>query len=207
MFERFLSGFSEDKTQPAPNSLDESTGYPASGMEWFWKTIAGKSFNNGLYRTHTRRDAKRWSRLTTEAYPEYAGRVHCFAYDWLGRQFCLDFDRVEAGEPLILMLEPGTGEALEIPCNFLQFHNDELVNEADAALAAGFYDAWLAQGYQAPKSCQCVGYKHPLFLGGNDELPNLELTDLEVYWEIMSQLLCKIRGMAPGTPIGKITIE
>ncbi|MBQ6554892.1 MAG: DUF1851 domain-containing protein, partial [Firmicutes bacterium] len=35
-------------------------------------------------------------------------------------------------------------------------------------------------------------YKVPLFLGGEDDIPNLELCDMEVYWGILSQLKSKI---------------
>ena len=37
----------------------------------------------------------------------------------------------------------------------------------------------------------CVGYKIPLFLGGNDEISNLEITDMEIYWGICGQLITK----------------
>lgn len=43
---------------------------------------------------------------------------------------------------MVLMLEPGTGEALEIPCTIKSFHDRELIENRDAALAA------------TPKSCQ-----------------------------------------------------
>ncbi len=37
---------------------------------------------------------------------------------------------------MVLMLEPGTGEALEIPCTIKSFHDRELIENRDAALAA-----------------------------------------------------------------------
>ncbi|HIF6190235.1 TPA: T6SS immunity protein Tdi1 domain-containing protein [Vibrio parahaemolyticus] len=105
------------------------------------------------------------------------------------------------------MFEPGTGEALEIPVNFAQFHEDELVNYTNEALAVEFFSEWLATGNEPPASSQCVGYKKPLFLGGADIVANLELIDLEVYWGISGQLLEKVRGLPPGTPISNITIK
>ncbi len=39
---------------------------------------------------------------------------------------------------------------------------------------------------------KCAGYKIPLFIGGNDTVDNLELSDIYVYWEICSQLKNKI---------------
>ena len=36
---------------------------------------------------------------------------------------------------------------------------------------------------------RCAGYVIPLFLGGNDDITNLEDSDMEVYWNIMMQIL------------------
>ena len=40
------------------------------------------------------------------------------------------------------MLEPGTGEVLEIPATVRLFHDTEMVDFADAALSASFYAEW-----------------------------------------------------------------
>jgi hypothetical protein len=40
------------------------------------------------------------------------------------------------------MLEPGTGEVLEIPTTFMAFHEEELVDYQDAALAVEFFNQW-----------------------------------------------------------------
>ncbi|CAE6797130.1 hypothetical protein R75461_05007 [Paraburkholderia nemoris] len=48
---------------------------------------------------------------------------------------------------------------------------------------------------------QCVGYKRPLFLGGADELHNLELTDLDVYWTLSSQMIAQLSGVPTGTSV------
>jgi hypothetical protein len=118
--------------------------------------------------------------------------------------FALDYDRKNKGEFLLLMLEPGTGQALELPVSFLEFHNKELIEYREAALAADFYDDWRQSGGFPPKFEQCVGYNKPLFLGGSDSVQNLELVDLDVYWTITAQLLSNIRNLTHGTPIGEI---
>lgn len=99
------------------------------------------------------------------------------------------------------MFEPGTGEALEIPCNIGTFHDEELIQYADAALASEFHERWLVSGGGAPKHEQCVGYKKPLFLGGADEIGNLHLSDIDVYWHLLSQLILKTKGLPPSAPI------
>ncbi len=95
------------------------------------------------------------------------------------------------------MFEPGTGEALEIPANIKTFHDVELKENPDAALASSVYAEWRETGGGEPAYDQCVGYKIPLFLNGKDEFENLELSDLEVYWHIMGQLVAKAKGLPP----------
>ncbi|MCK7612651.1 T6SS immunity protein Tdi1 domain-containing protein [Roseibium sediminicola] len=206
MFQNFFLHFNQDKPQVKLEAALPVTLPNAAGLQVFLQRCAGQSFNNGLYRVHDIQKTGNLTGLTSEAFPEFSDRIFCFASDWLGRQFALDSGRIEAGEPLILMLEPGTGEVLELPFTFLGFHSDCLPNEADAALAEDFHRDWIAAGYAAPKQSQCVGYKRPLFLGGTDDQTNLEVTDLEVYWEISAQLLRRLRGLPPGTPIGNVTI-
>jgi type VI secretion system (T6SS) immunity protein Tdi1 len=122
--------------------------------------------------------------LVAEVFPEFVGSARPFAYDWLGRQFAHDRDRVVEGEALVLLLEPGTGAALEIPMSFARFHEEELVNDAEATLAQSFFEEWSASaGARLPVGRnECVGYRIPLFLGGTDTIDNLEMVDIDVYW-------------------------
>jgi hypothetical protein len=60
--------------------------------------------------------------MISDAFSDYAQRACPFGYDWLGRQFALDSSRVENGESLVLLMEPGTAEVLEIPLSFAAFH-------------------------------------------------------------------------------------
>ncbi len=55
------------------------------------------------------------------------GATGCTTRSRSRRQFALD----PAGQ--VLLFEPGTAEVLEIPCGFERFHDEELVDEADAA--------------------------------------------------------------------------
>ena len=128
--------------------------------------------------------------LVGEVFSEFAGRIQCFGHDWLGRVFAEDSAR--GGE--VLLLEPGTGEALEIPVDREDFLTFELVQQADAAAAYSFYRQWRDAGNPAPETGQCVGYRKPLFLGGADSVENLELSDLSVYWSVAAQLIAQLRG-------------
>ena len=169
--------------------------------------FGGSSFNLGAYRVLKGHQIRKWNGTTADAFPQFRERVTCFGYDWLGRFFALDSHRHERDRRAVIMLEPGTGEALEIPANLQSFHDEELINYADAALAIEFHGQWLASGGQAPGLGQCVGYKVPLFLGGKDDISNVELTDLDVYWTICGQLLRKVRSLPAGTRVARITMD
>lgn len=197
MFDNFLAEYK-------PNRVVSSN--PTDSIQ-FLEAFGGLSFNGGVYRLHASQLRDQWTDLAREAFPDFAARIDCFASDWLGRQFSFDHDRIEQGQPLILLLEPGTGEALEIPVNFVDFHNSELVLESDAALAANGFSEWIANGNPAPHEHQCVGYKKPLFLGGDDGPDNLSIQNMDVYWTVFGQLLAKTRNLPEGTSVGNIRLS
>jgi hypothetical protein len=178
----------------------------APGIVEFLSHYGGLSFEGGLYRIHAVTDMAKWTAMVSAVFPGFKDRIFCFSYDWLGRHFALDFKRIENTRCLILMLEPGSGEVLEIPADFHSFHNQELIDYRNEALASEFYESWLSIDGKKPTLTECVGYRVPLFLGGKDEMDNLEITDMEVYWSITGQLLAKTRQLPDGAKIGQIRI-
>ncbi|TMJ17221.1 MAG: DUF1851 domain-containing protein [Alphaproteobacteria bacterium] len=161
----------------------------------------------GAYRRHRPEDVASFTELAIEAFPDLAGRISCFGADWLGRQFATDKARLVGGEPQILLLDAGAGEALQVPASITEFHERELLEAPDEAIALSFYKEWIRRGGDAPAYDQCVGYKQPLFLGGTDDVSNLEVSDFEVYWSICAQLLDQTRHLPPGTRIGRVSIS
>ncbi len=207
MFRRFTGAFKvtgqpvKSGTKPdAPSVLDSKE------YRWLMAEFGGATFEHGLYRLRAANEIRHWNAIVGEAFPEFAARISCFGYDWLGRHFALDFGRMKGRQPLVAMLEPGTGEVLEIPADFVQFHNAELVDFTDAVLARDFFLAWRRTAANVElHSDQCVGYKIPLFLGGSDTVDNLEVIDAEVYWVITGQLRRGTRWLPPGTTIRAVT--
>lgn len=206
MFKTFEVAFQPDpgtcNTKPVASSdmtLDDE-------LRTLFSQYGGTSFNHGLYRIFSVDDVSYWNGMVLSAFPSFSGRVTCFAIDWLGRVFATDTGRLEGRHPGIVMFEPGTAEVLEIPCNVANFHDNELIQFGEEALAASFYQQWIDGGGIAPSVRQCIGYKKPLYLGGADSVDNLEVSDLDVYWTLSSQLIQKTRGLSPGTVIGSITL-
>lgn len=179
----------------------------APGISDFCRLYAGRTFNQGVYRIHAVSEMPHYTKSVVEMFSQFAGRVHVFAADWLGRQIAVDLKPRTEGRHELLMLDPSIGEAFEIPCGFQDFHHDDLVNYQKEAIAVDYFKEWLSTGGQQPGLRECVGYRKPLFLGGKDELANLEISDLEVYWSISAQILIQIRDLPEGTPINKIDIQ
>jgi hypothetical protein len=154
--------------------------------------LAGTTFSHGLYRLYGSREIARWTTAVEEVFPAYKGRIRCFARDWLCNQFCLDASRKDGGEAQVLLFEVGTGDVFKIPATLLAFHESTLVEEADQALSAEFFSKWREENPLPLPPEVCVGYKTPLFLGGADEVDNLEPIDADVYWSIAGQLVREI---------------
>jgi len=153
--------------------------------EDFIRAYGGQSFMNGLYRIFKETDVAKWTGILREAYPEYKGTITAFGFDWLGRVFAAEKER-----NVVLLFEPGTGELLNLQVDFTEFHNGEIPESHDACLASEFFNEWFEANDRFILTYnKCVGYKVPLFLNGQDEIENLEVSDMEVYWGIMAQLM------------------
>lgn len=201
MFERFRQSFPiESRVATDPRMAAVDTGIPS--LNELLDSFGGASFQQGLYRIIRPQDVPIWNARISLAFPETKGRVTCFGYDWQGSAFAVDSQRLEQGQPGVVLFEPGTAEALEIPNNIETFHDVLVVENPDAALSANIYlEDWLAAGGAQPGYDQCIGYQRPLFLGGEDDISNQELSDLEVYWHIVGQIIAKVKGLSPGTAV------
>jgi hypothetical protein len=205
-FGRFESRFLSD-AEPTTSTLSAEVGIVQQDLRTFWNRYAERSFNQGLYRIFGPKQITPSRELIDLAFPDYKTRAICFSYDWLGRLFAIDLARSVEQRHGIIMLEPGTSQVLEIAANLESFHNDELISYTNEALASEFYQAWRTAGGVAPAHEECIGYKKPLFLGGKDDIQNLELIDLDVYWHISAQIIKQTRGIPSGTQIRHSEIE
>jgi hypothetical protein len=189
-------------------------GQPVTGYSEFLRLAVHSSFEGGLIRfllpgQSSLPSLSSWNSAAGWAshWSRYKKRLIVFAYDWLGRQIAFDHKRTISDELLIAILEPGTGELLEVPTTFKEFMAEELVEYHEAALASSFYQKWRARGGSIPEPGQCIGYKIPLFLGGPDTLNNLELIDMEVYVTICGALFEQTLSLRPGQKISDVSIS
>jgi hypothetical protein len=179
------------------------------GYAELMERFPGATFDSGRYRLHDAAFGELCDRLVEHAFPKFAGRVHCFADDWMGRQLALDLQRIADGEPQILLFDAGSDLALEVPHSFSAFHELVLPTQGDTMLEGEMFSAWSNMHPDAVplQPNECVGYVVEPFLGGAYELANLSLIDLEVSWELVGQLLRQTRGVPPGTRINIAGLE
>lgn len=210
MFERFLKAFpltsypKKEVKKPLvlPNSLKQSTG----AVEFF-SNFEGSTFSNGLYRVHSIVGIEKWTRIVEDSFPTFKNIIKCFGYDWNGRQFALDFSRVLNNEPVVLMFDIAIGKVFKIPASFHEFHNCELVDYPNDIFELDLFNEWSFLTKSKIFYHQCVGYKLPLFLNSENDIENLEITDMEVYWHLFGTLLKQFRKLPPGFKISTIKIR
>jgi len=167
-------------------TIDAAAKKNKDSLSEFRNEFQGMEFGEGIYRAFKIEDIPKWKGIIAEGYHEFEGKFEPFGFDWLGRCFAVDLRRKTKGQ--ILMFEIGTAEVLQIPCDIITFHNNEIPVNGEACLAETLFTQWSESAGQKIGYSQCVGYKVPLFLNGEDDIENLELSDMEVYWSILSQI-------------------
>ncbi len=206
-FSRFLDNFSEDQQCENGQIADEILERVDSDFTKTIELLGGRSFSEGLYRVIPGHNIAASLANLLVAFPEYEGRIVPFAYDWLGRYFAIDEKRHQDGKPMVLLLEVGVGEAMQIPVPIVEFHNEEIVDYRADALASNFFDEWKSTNAQPIQPDACVGYKVPLFLGGSDTVDNLEIISLDIYVTLCGQLRHHAATLRDGQSLGDIEIR
>jgi len=201
MYENFLSHHA------ITSEVDGGYGEVADirGMGDFLRQFGGCTFDRGFYRVNTRTVVDQAGYWCADLLPGMTGKLFCFAFDWLGRALAIDLREGNAEQ--VVLVDPGGGDMLESGMSLSEFHETAMVQEDP--LARPFYEEWRSTvpdvGDIAPQDC--AGYRVPLFLGGQDEVDNIELVPLGVYWSISAQLYRGVRKLKPGTTIRQIHIS
>lgn len=153
----------------------------------FIKQFGGEQLGGGLFVVFKEGDLEKWTQIISNTFEDFKGYFKVFGYDWLGRCFAIDLR--EDTKENIIMFEIGTNDVLEIPFEFREFLEKEIPLYTDACFAEKFFKEWSEFSKIKLQYGRCAGYKIPLFLGGADEKENLEDSDMEVYWEIITQVI------------------
>jgi len=157
----------------------------------------GAIFDNGLFKIHNKGSFYIWTKLAFEYFKKFQGNSYCFAFDWLGRQYAVNYFN---NKTMILILDPATAEAFEVDKNIESFLNEDLAENKDFLFdVEKFYH--LQKLVSQFRFEECFGFKQFLFLGGEDVVENYEITNMEVYWELNHQIYLKTRNLPPGTKV------
>lgn len=192
MFRRFLDGYRPDRPIELRNA-DEAGG---SALAVLLSNLGGRSYNEGLYRIHDEASSVRWTSIVQAAFPNRDPNFHSFGFDWSGRQYCLDVH-----SNFVVQFDPETGESYATQQTLLDFHNNELADDPIGAVAADEFEAWALLQSSPLTFAECVGYRIPLVLGGEDCLENRERCDMEVYWSFCAQISKQLSDVASGTSV------
>jgi hypothetical protein len=203
-----LEKFSHTFGAPTPPLERQGASLVPSSAEEFTSSFGGRSWGGGLYRVAAPERMSFHNGLVSEMFPDHAGTFTCFAFDWAGRHYATDDERRSpAGDPLLLLFVPGEAEAYEMDLTLGDFHDGLAAEDPDGALAREYFEEWRStSGVTELAQDECVGYKVPLFVNGDDEIENLALTDLAVYWSLSAQLWMQVKDLPDGTPIRSVTI-
>ena len=162
------------------------------------------SFEKGLFRIHTLGSSFYWTEIVTEYFKKHKGKVYCFAFDWMGRQFAIDLK----GKNLIYMFDYATGESFIMAQTLNGFFEEDLFTYREDTLLVDLFENFFVKEKRSfLEFDECITFKQPLFTGGEDNIENMEIGDIEVNWEINYQLFCKINKLSNNTLIKDISIE
>lgn len=195
MFAEFLEYFGE-----APVLEDGA----ADPYDAFIDGLGGRSFGNGVFKSFGRSDLSKWYDIVDcPLFSRLKGRFKVFGYDWRGRVFAVNQSDDDCGN--VILLNPGDLKFLYIGCPLLEFLNSEIPAYADACLDSEIYATGSPPSARGPHGVRRL--QNPLFLGGEDSLENMEISDMEVYWDMTDQLWEAVKDLPEGTKIGNVSFE
>jgi hypothetical protein len=200
MIEKYLKKFSVDLLSTNPVITSDMT-----SVAEFLETMSNYSWNGGLYRTLEISQQSEWKKIIGDLFDGYEKRVVPFGYDWLGRMYCLDASRVQGGQPFVLLIDPSPVKVYEIPANITGFYNDVLVDNYDQVLEPELFDTLICKNSLIKN--YCFGLNVPEFLGGEFTAKNLDLIDLRLYWQLITQIWKGSANYPNGTSIKSVTLS
>jgi len=165
----------------------------------------GRSFNQGMLRFHDSETGPNFRKLCFEAFPELASldkKADVLAFDWNGKQYLTA--KLSGHKDLqVLVADLGSGTVEEL-ASVAAFAAVLKLPEMDDYFGASLYDQWRERTGNANSALgftDCVSYHLPLNLGGEDNIDNLRMVDLDVAWTLGAQIRRQTAHLAPGERI------
>ena len=158
----------------------------------------GHSFNQGLLRFHDSVSGPNFRQLCFDAFPELRKidrQADVLAFDWNGKQYLTAKVKGEK-DPMLLVADIALGsvETLAPVTAFAAVLKEPNMPEF---FSGEVYDQWRAAVGRPEDGLtftDCVEYTTPFWLGGEDDLTNLQLIDMDVSWTVGAQMLAQARA-------------
>jgi hypothetical protein len=206
-FERFLAAYTVDPDSKEGEPRLPMPGESIQGWREIMDVYSGCTFGNSIYRLHTQETGKWADEMLRRTVPR-PSTCYCFGFDWLGRQFALH-PRDRAGdEPGVALIDPVERRVLMTDRQYFLFHVEEVVDDPNSSFEFDDFEQWeRANPESLPlKFNQIVGYKIPLSLGGEHEVENMMVVDIEVECSFMTQIDDQIADVPEGTQIRGVSL-
>ena len=146
--------------------------------------LGGKTYGKGLISFFAPEEIPLWTENIKEAFPWFQRAFRPFAYDWQG---CVHTAYITAGgNEVPVIFNVGTDEIHYAPCTLQDYLDKMIPAHVDGTLAAGFFKKWSRHSKQSLKRNECVSYRIPLDYGGKDVFDNMEISDMDVYWTVLT---------------------
>lgn len=179
MFDNFIKYFDINVSPSTANNP----------LENFRMMFAGQSFNDGLFRVLKNEDIDIWREKISLAFPKFTNKFEPFAFDWLGRFYCIKIDQeTQEVTPEIYFFNIGHNQNLLIPVNLTEFLNEEIPEHSNASLDIENFNNWRNEN-PAIAYEDCVGYINPLFEGGEDNFGNMQVINMIEYWDLFTNII------------------
>lgn len=153
----------------------------------------------GLLFVFDQNERERWQHKMEKAFSPSGIGCDVFGYDWHGRILAIDADA-----KLLVAFDAAQDGAFElcssdIPVRDLLFGEDDIL-EGEA------YKRWRHE-HEAVEYPNCISYEIPFYLGGKDEISNMQPMSLDLYWNLSMQIADQVRNLPKGTVINNVTIS
>lgn len=181
MFSNFEKLFCLEDSEPYDERYDE--------LENLRIKFAGETLCSGLLRILKREDVVCWRTNIALAFPKFAGKYEPFAFDWLGRFFCVKKD--ESSKASILIFNPFLNRCFIVGCNLLNFLEHEIPNNIEKALLADDFLEWL-ENNEPLEYTECLAFKRLYDYDDKSDTPSLSDTkvfDIHKYWVFLTMLI------------------
>ncbi|MBB3696573.1 DUF1851 domain-containing protein [Flammeovirga yaeyamensis] len=157
---------------------------PLAHINQVLEKYGGSIIENGFFRIHTFGSSIFWLKEIVSFFKIETVTFIPFAYDFYGRQYASNVN-----DDTITMFDPSDGEKYfldNMPIS--EFFNEFVVENREEPCGYSDFKSLSNLYGEILRSSDCLGFKKLLFLGGEDELENLEVQDMEMYWELNKQL-------------------